>query len=245
MGSRNIYDIIREQAANLKQQEADRLQAATSIEDTPLPDDADVEGEPSAEFSPVWSVVDTVESDETQRYATNVYEGAKSAWEQFQPSFQQYGDEYDIDPYLLASIAGKESGGNAEAVGPTDDLGLMQFTPRAWEEVMPGHDLSERLDPDLSIHAAAKYLNMMRNWAGGDLDMAVQAYNAGIGRVKKAVRNKDPLSGHTRYYLPSIISGRDQLQSWADSTTTKKGFWQNFLDEMDRQIAEIERQEEQ
>ena len=60
MGSRNIYDIIREQAANVKQREADQLQAATSIEDTPLADDLDVEGEPSTEFSPVWSVVDAV-----------------------------------------------------------------------------------------------------------------------------------------------------------------------------------------
>ena len=222
MGS-SIYDIIRGHYQDAE---------IAAAEDAKNPS-AMVEVEPPP--SPVWSVVDTLESEETERYAKNVFDGAKRAWKDYGSLFEQYGDEYDVDPYILASIAGKESGGRADARGPTNDLGLMQFTPPTWNEVMPGYELDDRLNPELAIHAGAKYLNMMRKWAGEDMDVAVQSYNAGIGRVKKAIRTKDPLSGHTRYYLPSVISGRDQLQSWARSNTTSKGFWNKFLREMEEE----------
>ena len=225
MGSRSIYDII---IGNEDNQPA----VSEEVINPSNPGEAEPEPQPS----PVWSVVDSMESEETGRYASNVFDGAKVAWGEHRQSFEEFGDEYNVDPYILAALAGKESGGRADAVGPTNDLGLMQFTPATWNEVMPGYSLDERLNPELSIQAAAKYLDKLRTWAGGDIDTAVQSYNAGIGRVKKAIRNKDPLSGHTRYYLPSVISGRDQLQSWAVENTTSKGFWGRFLQELEEEI---------
>ena len=151
-----------------------------------------------------------LDDPEVQRRGHHSYQGALNAWSKYGDKFIQYGDEYDVDPLILASIAGHESGGNADAVGKTKDLGLMQFTERTWARIMPGRPLEERLDPNLSIEAAAKLFSSDRSILKNE-DLAVLAYNIGHARVASVIQGDSAFPGRSRFYWPTIALTHERL----------------------------------
>tara|TARA_A100001515_G_scaffold126044_2_gene111114 strand:- start:1179 stop:2024 length:846 start_codon:yes stop_codon:yes gene_type:complete len=152
-----------------------------------------------------------VKNPDVSKRSLNAYQGALIALSKYAEDFNKYGDLYDIDPLLIASIAGYESGGNPDAVGPTDDLGLMQFTPRTWQEIMPGRSLDERLDPVLSIEAAAKLLDRERQ-ALNSIDLAVLAYNVGVPRVGQIIRGESEFPGQSNMYWPVVSTAHEMVR---------------------------------
>ncbi len=139
------------------------------------------------------------------------YQGATITMAVYGKHLNNYGSQYSVDPHLLAAIAGYESGGNSTAVGPTNDLGLMQFTPRTWNEIMPGRSLDDRLDPELSIEAAAKLIAREREALKNE-DLAVLAYNVGVSRAQQIVRGEKEFPGMSRFYWPVITLTHERLR---------------------------------
>lgn len=179
--------------------------------------------------SPVWDVVVAEDDPVVQRRARNAAGGASVAWGKYENTFREVGTRYGVDPYLLATMAGLESGGDPNAVGTTDDAGLMQFISPTWNEVMPGYDLDDRFDPELSIEAAGKYLRRLSLSADGDLDVAVQSYNAGLGNVMRAIRNEQPLN-RSRYYLPTVVTARALFEQGLADESSTPGMLNNAID---------------
>jgi hypothetical protein len=99
----------------------------------------------------------------------------------FEPLFVQAGQRWGIDPALLAAQCQRESGGNTTAVSSAGALGLMQFMPAtaAARGVDP-------LDPASAIDGAARYLAEMKSSFGGSIELAIAAYAAGPGSVRRA-----------------------------------------------------------
>lgn len=104
--------------------------------------------------------------------------------------FQHYdniktaSEKYGVEPWVIAAIAGRESAGVRNAVSPAGALGVMQITPRT------GRDLGltttdQFFDASLNIDAGTRYFNQQLNQFGGDINLALSAYNAGPGSVKK------------------------------------------------------------
>ncbi|MGI6405909.1 MAG: lytic transglycosylase domain-containing protein [Syntrophaceticus sp.] len=94
--------------------------------------------------------------------------------------FQLAASKYQIDPAILKAVAEVESSFNPQAVSRSGALGLMQF--------MPGTAQSlgiNPFDPAESIQGAAKYLNSLLDQFQGSLPLALAAYNAGPGAVRK------------------------------------------------------------
>ena len=114
-------------------------------------------------------------------------------------------------PIDLAVIPLMESGNNPQAKSPNDALGLWQFFPptaREWG-LINNIDNDERRNVIKSTKTAIKYLKYLHNELN-DWNLALAAYNWGIGNVKKSlkkglVRNKkiniDLLPKETRRYL--------------------------------------------
>ena len=114
-------------------------------------------------------------------------------------------------PIDLAVIPLMESGNNPQAKSPKDALGLWQFIPptaREWG-LINNIDNDERRNVIKSTRTAIKYLKYLHNELN-DWNLALAAYNWGIGNVKKSlkkglVRNKiiniDLLPKETRRYL--------------------------------------------
>lgn len=106
---------------------------------------------------------------------------------------REAASENGLEFELLQAVIATESGFDPGAVSPKGAVGLMQVMPDTAERfgVRPVGKLSvsERLtDPRTNIQAGSRYLAWLINTFGGDVRLAVAAYNAGEGAVLKAGR---------------------------------------------------------
>ena len=105
--------------------------------------------------------------------------GISAAVRRYEPLFAQATARYGLPPGLLAAVAQVESGGNARAVSPAGAQGLMQIMPATARGL--GVDA---LDPGQAVDGAAR---LLKSHLGtfGSLDLALAAYNAGPGAVRR------------------------------------------------------------
>lgn len=101
------------------------------------------------------------------------------------PIFIEAGREYGIDPNLLAVQAFKESRFNPRAVSRLGAEGIMQLKPKTARSL----GVTDSFDPRQNIFGGAKYLRKQLDRFGGNLEMALAAYNAGSTLVAKVGPN--------------------------------------------------------
>ena len=111
--------------------------------------------------------------------------------------FAQAGAKHGIDPEVLAAVAKVESGGNPNAVSSAGASGLMQFMPGTARAM--GID---PMDPAQAIDGAARLLVQQRN-EFGSLELALAAYNAGGGAVRRA--GGLPPYGEPQAYVAKVM----------------------------------------
>lgn len=104
-----------------------------------------------------------------------------------------------VDPRLLAAVAWSESGFNAAARSPAGAVGLMQLMPRTAAGL--GVDPT---DPQQALRGGARYLSQQLQAFGGREDLALAAYNAGPGAVRKY--GGIPPYAETQGYVKTVLS---------------------------------------
>ena len=108
-------------------------------------------------------------------------------------------DKQHLNRDLLSEVAWRESGFRQEAVSPKDAVGLMQLTAGT------ARDLGvDRYDPRQNVHGGAAYLRNMLDRYGGDVRLALAAYNAGPGAVDR-YRGVPPFA-EPQAYAPATMS---------------------------------------
>ncbi len=90
--------------------------------------------------------------------------------------------EEGMDPALLQALVEVESGGRPHVVSPAGACGLTQIMPGTARAL----GVQDPFDPRENLAAGARYLQQMRSRFGGDLALALAAYNAGPGAVLAA-----------------------------------------------------------
>lgn len=111
-----------------------------------------------------------------------------------------------------------ESGMDPEAVSPADAVGLWQFTDATARRygLAVAAERDERRDGKLSTEAAGRYLRDLY-LEFGSWELAAAAYNAGPGRVRRALRRSGggtfwelaeagALPAETRSYVPRFLA---------------------------------------
>lgn len=103
--------------------------------------------------------------------------------------------KYGLDPLLIYLVMREESGFNHRAVSRVGARGLMQLMPATAARfgVRNIHDPVENLD------AGTRYLRMLIDMFGGDINLALAGYNAGEGAVLKYGRRIPPYSETVNY----------------------------------------------
>ncbi len=89
-------------------------------------------------------------------------------------------ERHGVDGLLLAAIVEVESGFNPEAVSVQGAVGLMQVLPST-----AGAESCALVEPSTNLDIGAGYLSRLLRLYEGDLQLALAAYNAGPGAVRK------------------------------------------------------------
>ncbi|MFP1876255.1 lytic transglycosylase domain-containing protein [Lonsdalea quercina] len=134
-------------------------------------------------------------------------------------SFKKESAESFSQDKLLQALMMTESAGNPNAVNPKSGAtGAYQFMPETARDMGLRIDdrVDERRDPVKSREAANKYLNQLINRYGGNVDLALMAYNAGMGRIDKHLEGKgEPLKSETLEYPGKVANYYQQLTQMA------------------------------
>ena len=100
---------------------------------------------------------------------------------EFEHIILEASKKYGVESELIKSVILAESGGNPKAVSKANAKGLMQLTDATAEYL----GVKNVWDPRENIFAGTKYLALMLRQYNGNKDLALAAYNAGPGNVKK------------------------------------------------------------
>ena len=100
----------------------------------------------------------------------------------------KYSQKYEVDENLIYALIKAESNFKADAVSNKNAQGLMQLMFATAEEVANknGIELTEEniLDPEININIGTKYISTLLE-KYECVELAIAAYNAGIGNVDK------------------------------------------------------------
>lgn len=135
-------------------------------------------------------------------------------------TINKYALQYSMDPNLIYAVIKSESNFRPLVVSRAGARGLMQLMPEVWREynknsICKGNHPERRIcsegdcifDPDSNINTGVKYLRELLDKYQGRVDLALEAYNAGISNVRPG---QTPKFSETRTYI------RRTLTSWQD-----------------------------
>lgn len=95
--------------------------------------------------------------------------------------FERAAKKYNVSVDLLKAIGKAESGFDPNAVSRSGAQGVMQLMPATAKYL----GVTDSFDPEQNIMGGSKYIAELLQKYDGDTKLALAAYNAGMGNVKK------------------------------------------------------------
>jgi hypothetical protein len=118
--------------------------------------------------------------------------------------FRRAAEVNNLDEKMLIAVAQKESRFNANAVSRSGAVGLMQFMPRTAAGL--GLSVEQLYDAKTSIDYGAAYIGRNLENYGGNIDLALSAYNQGAGSVSRG--------SYSRGYATKVRGAVDDIDAY-------------------------------
>ena len=126
----------------------------------------------------------TVEQNQVDPHFLRIYYPRK-----FEDEIQKNSEKRNVDPYVIMALIHQESAYLPTARSSVGATGLMQLMPPTAREIGkridPSFSESRLVDPETNIELGTYYLQSLLKETGGSIELALAAYNAGPGNVRK------------------------------------------------------------
>ena len=129
---------------------------------------------------------------------------------QYQDLIEEHATLNTVSVDLVRAVIQAESAFNPRAVSPKGALGLMQLMPATAAEF----GVIDAFNPQENVRAGVKYLKQLLDTYDGRVELALAAYNAGPGAVKK-YGGKVPPYRETQNYVSRIQGSTGTTSSLA------------------------------
>lgn len=117
-----------------------------------------------------------------------------------------------VDRALLTAVIAVESGFRSDARSPKGALGLMQLMPATAATLLVADDIERALvDPATNVKAGSSLLRRLIDQYPNRLDLALAAYNAGEGAVRKY--DAVPPYAETQQYVRNVTALYQQYKT--------------------------------
>jgi len=114
---------------------------------------------------------------------------------------EKYSAKHGVDKDLVNAVIRQESGFNPTAVSSAGAQGLMQLMPATAQ----GLGVTQPTDPAQNLDGGIRHLKGLLEHFHGNIPLALAAYNAGLGAVKK-YKGLPPYK-ETQNYVRNILAG--------------------------------------
>ncbi len=118
---------------------------------------------------------------------------------------ETFSQKYDVDSNFIKAIIKQESGFNPKATSKKGAMGLMQLMPKTAESL----GVVNAYNPWENVEGGVKHLKGLLKTYDGNKELALAAYNAGSGAVKKY--GGIPPYKETQNYVNSIMTSYNKL----------------------------------
>lgn len=107
-----------------------------------------------------------------------------------------------IDPEIAFRLVKVESSFKPKALSSKEAIGYTQIQPATARFYEPGLSVEQLYDRDVNLRIGFRFLKDLMRRYGGDVELALVAYNRGPGRVEEILmRGGDPSNGYAEAVL--------------------------------------------
>ena len=135
------------------------------------------------------------------------YEASTAETIPFHGIIIQAAGRYEVDPHLIRAIILAESNYNPNALSKKGARGLMQLMPSTAKAL----GVQNIYDPEENIDGGVRYFRSLLDRFGGDIQLALAAYNAG----SRHVRNYEgiPPFKATQHYIKKVLHFHEKFKT--------------------------------
>lgn len=162
-------------------------------------------------YTDVAKTMDADVSDSTKSTSaassSNTTQASSMKTTKYDSYFKKAAKKYGVSESLLKAIAKAESNFNARDVSSAGAMGVMQLMPSTAESL----GVKDPFDPEENIMGGAKCIAQKLKEFDGDVKLALAAYNAGSGAVKRA----GGIPSSAKSYVKKVLSYKEAYETAA------------------------------
>lgn len=137
-------------------------------------------------------------------------------------AIEDASSEFDLSPWLIASLIRVESGGNPGAVSRVGAIGLTQIMPRTGAEIaarleIPNYTTASLNDPAINVRMGCAYLRELLDRFGSE-HAALAAYNWGPTHIAKRIKRREALP---MQYPSKILQRIPEQPAWVEENLSR------------------------